>query len=124
LYPGPEFYTGGHAADLGMLFFGTTTASAKEAMDHLRLQGCEIDGMRLKAAPFSQEVLDFILEHETVFVVEQNRDGQMRNILINELEIDPRRLISVLNYDGFPITADNIIRQVNSHIPQTQNAAS
>jgi len=124
LVPGPEFYTHGNGADLGMLFFGTTTASAKEAMDHLRIQGCEIDGMRLKAAPFSQEVLDFILEHETVFVVEQNRDGQMRNILINELEIDPRRLISVLNYDGFPITADNIIRQVNSHIPQTQTASS
>jgi len=124
LVPGPEFYTHGNAADLGMLFFGTTTASAKEAMDHLRIQGCEIDGMRLKAAPFSQEVLDFILEHEAVFVVEQNRDGQMRNILINELEIDPRRLISVLNYDGFPITADNIIRQVNSHIPQPQTASS
>ena len=122
IVPGPEFYSGGNAADLGMLFFGTTTASAKEAMDHLRLQGCEIDGMRLKAAPFSQEVLDYILDHETVFVVEQNRDGQMRNVLINELEIDPRRLVSVLNYDGFPITADNIIRQVNSHIPLQQNA--
>lgn len=123
LVPAPEFYSNGNQADIGMIFFGTTTASAKEAIDHLRMQGNEVDGMRLKAAPFSQEVLDFILEHETVFVVEQNRDGQMRNVLINELEVDPRRLIAVLNYDGFPITADNIIRQVNSHIPQPQSAS-
>jgi 2-oxoglutarate ferredoxin oxidoreductase subunit alpha len=124
LVPAPEFYINGNAADIGMIFFGTTTASAKEAMDQLRIQGFEIDGMRIKSAPFSQEVLDFILEHETVFVVEQNRDGQMRSVLINELEIDPRRLVAVLNYDGFPITADNIIRQVNSHIPQPQTASS
>jgi 2-oxoglutarate ferredoxin oxidoreductase subunit alpha len=122
LVPAPEFNLQKNGADAGMIFFGTSTASATEAIDHLRQQGLEIDGMRLKAAPFSQQVLDFILDHEAVFVVEQNRDGQMRNILISELEIDPRRLIAVLNYDGFPITADHIIRQVNSHIPQPQNA--
>ena len=122
LVPGPEFYSYGENPDFGMIFFGTTTQSAVEALDALKQQGLEINGMRLKATPFSQQVLDFILEHETVFVVEQNRDGQMRSILINELEVDPRKLISVLNYDGFPITADNIMRQVNSHVPQQQNA--
>lgn len=124
LVPAPEFYTARQGTDVGMIFFGTTTLSAIEAMDELKSQGIPLDGMRLKAAPFSQQVLDFILDHEQVFVVEQNRDGQLRNILINELEIDPRRLISVLNYDGFPITADNIIRQIHQHIPQPQTAAS
>lgn len=122
LVPSPEFYSDPSGSDTGMLFFGTTTDSAREAMDILRSQGISLDGMRLKAAPFPQSVIDFIMDHETVFVVEQNRDGQMRSILINELEIDPRRLVSILNYDGFPITADHIIRQVHSHIPQPQTA--
>jgi 2-oxoglutarate/2-oxoacid ferredoxin oxidoreductase subunit alpha len=54
----------------------------------------------------------FIAEHDKVFVVEQNRDGQMRSMLINELEIDPARLIAVLHYDGTPITARFIARAI------------
>lgn len=123
LVPPPQFYNDPNGAEVGMLFFGTTTDSALEAIDKLREQGIHMDGMRLKAAPFPQSVIDYILDHETIYVVEQNRDGQMRSILINELEIDPRRLVAVLNFDGFPITADNIIRQVHSHIPQPQKAA-
>ncbi len=122
IVPAPQFYPDPEGAEVGMLFFGTTTDSALEAIDKLREQGIRMDGMRLKAAPFPQAVIDYILDHETIYVVEQNRDGQMRSILINELEIDPRRLVAVLNFDGFPITADNIIRQVHSHIPQPQNA--
>lgn len=122
LVPTPQFYPDPSGSDVGMLFFGTTTDSALEAIDMLRTQGIQVDGMRLKAAPFPQAVMDFITDHDTVFVVEQNRDAQLRSILINELEIDPRRLVAVLNYDGFPITADNIIRQVHNHMPQPQNA--
>jgi 2-oxoglutarate ferredoxin oxidoreductase subunit alpha len=123
IVPKPEFYPDHRGAEMGMIFFGTTTQSALEALDHLREQGLQIDGMRLRSTPFTQEVIDFILDHESIFVVEQNRDGQMRSILINELEIDPRRLVAVLNYDGFPITAANIMRQVNAYIPQLQQAA-
>lgn len=122
IVPAPQFYPDPAGADAGMLFFGTTMDSALEAIDKLRAQGINMDGIRLKAAPFSQEVIDFVLDHETIYVVEQNRDGQMRSILINELDIDPRRLVAVLNYDGFPITADFIIRQIHSHVPQPQNA--
>lgn len=122
IVPGPQFYPEPDGAEAGMLFFGTSTDSALEAIDKLRAQGIRMDGMRLKAAPFPQSVVDFILEHEIVYVVEQNRDGQMRSILINELEIDPQRLIPVLNFDGFPITADYIIRKIHSHVPQPQNA--
>ena len=57
------------------------------------------------AFPFGDEVLEFIAAHEQVFVVEQNRDAQLRTLLINELEIDPKKLVSVLHYDGTPITA-------------------
>lgn len=123
LVPPPEFYPDANGSDFGMIFFGTTTDSALEAMTLLRKEDIRVDGMRLKAAPFPQSVIDFILDHEFVFVIEQNRDGQMRSILINELEIDPRRLKAVLNYDGMPITADNIIRQIFEHIPQPQTAS-
>ena len=122
IVPKPEFFMDERGADIGVIFFGTTTQSALEAIDNLRLQGLQLNAMRIKATPFTQEVIDFILDHDSIFVIEQNRDGQMRSILINELEIDPRRLVAILNYDGFPITADNIMRQVNSHIPQPQHA--
>jgi 2-oxoglutarate/2-oxoacid ferredoxin oxidoreductase subunit alpha len=123
IVPAPEFYPAEGSAEYGMLFFGTTTDSALEAKEMLRREDIHLDGMRLKAAPFPQSVIDFILDHEVVFVIEQNRDAQMRSILINELEIDPRRLKAVLNYDGMPITADNIIRQIYQHIPQPQSEA-
>jgi 2-oxoglutarate ferredoxin oxidoreductase subunit alpha len=123
IVPEPQFYQNGQTSDIGLIFFGTTTDSALEAMALLKKEDVIVDGMRLKAAPFNQSVVDFILEHETVFVIEQNRDGQLRSILINELEIDPRRLKAILNYDGMPITADNIIRQLYQHIPQPQSAS-
>ena len=63
LVPAPEFYPDPSGSDTGMLFFGTTTDSAREAMDILRSQGIALDGMRLKAAPFPQSVMDFILDH-------------------------------------------------------------
>lgn len=122
LVPAPEFYQN-QESDIGLIFFGTTTDSALEAMKLLRNNDIVIDAMRLKAAPFPQSVIDFILEHETVFVIEQNRDAQMRSILVNELDIDPRRLKSVLNYDGMPITADHIIREIYQYIPQPQTAS-
>jgi 2-oxoglutarate ferredoxin oxidoreductase subunit alpha len=61
--------------------------------------------LRLRGFPFGEEVESFIAEHDKIFVVEQNRDGQMRSLLINELEIDPKKLVKVLHYDGTPITA-------------------
>jgi 2-oxoglutarate ferredoxin oxidoreductase subunit alpha len=68
-------------------------------------QGVPLDLLRLRGFPFGDEVEEFIAEHDTVFVVEQNRDGQMRSLLINELEIDPKKLVKILHYDGTPITA-------------------
>jgi 2-oxoglutarate ferredoxin oxidoreductase subunit alpha len=67
----------------------------------------------VRAFPFADEVIDFILSHDQVFVVEQNRDAQLKTLLINEGAIDPARLISVLHYDGTPITARFIIDEVS-----------
>jgi 2-oxoglutarate ferredoxin oxidoreductase subunit alpha len=91
---------------LGAIYFGSTGAPMTEADEMLtREHGVTLDLLRLRAFPFGAEVEAFIAEHDKIFVVEQNRDGQMRTLLINELEIDPKKLIRVLHYDGTPITA-------------------
>ena len=71
--------------------------------------GIDLDMLRVRAFPFADEVIDFILAHDQVFVVEQNRDAQLQTLLVNEGAIDPARLISVLHYDGTPITARFIV---------------
>jgi 2-oxoglutarate ferredoxin oxidoreductase subunit alpha len=110
--PGAEFYQEKDKSRYGIVFFGTSTYAALEALDHLDQAGIALDAMRIKSAPFDQDVADFIERHDQVYVVEQNRDGQMRSILINELEINPKKLIPVLNYDGMPITAEAIRGQI------------
>lgn len=92
-------------ASLGLVFFGSTTPAAYEAIERLRNQGVIINSMRLRAFPFQQEVLDFIHNHELVFVIEQNRDGQMRTLLINEGNLPPHKLISITSYDGLPVAS-------------------
>ena len=91
---------------LGAIYFGSSSAPMTEA-DELLIheQGVTLDLLRLRGFPFGEEVEAFIAEHDKVFVVEQNRDGQMRSLLINELEIDPKKLVKILHYDGTPITA-------------------
>jgi 2-oxoglutarate ferredoxin oxidoreductase subunit alpha len=69
--------------------------------------------MRVCAFPFPDSVRKFIANHDKLFVVEQNRDAQMRTMLINELEIDPAKLVRVLHYDGTPITARFIISTIH-----------
>ena len=77
-----------------------------------------VDLMRVRAFPFPEEVMDFIADHDHVFVVEQNESAQLRTLLINEGDIDPKRLIRVLHYDGTPITARFIARRIADIIQQ------
>lgn len=112
IVPPAELYQDGQQSDAGMIFFGTTTYAALEAMDLMNKEGLSIDALRLKSFPFGEEVEQFVAQHDRIFVIEQNRDAQMRTLLINELNVDPRKLIPVLNYDGMPITADRIRGQI------------
>ena len=112
LVPSPVMYQKENTSDYGLIFFGTTLFSALEVMDLLRGDGMPIDGLCIKAFPFPDEVLAFIESHEKIFVVEQNRDAQFRSLLVNELEVHPKKLIKVLNFDGMPITADTILNQI------------
>ena len=88
----------------GVLYFGSTTPAMHEALDALEAQGIHLDGLRLRGFPFGQEVLDFVASHEQVFVVEQNRDAQLRTLLLSETGFDAAKLTPVLHYDGTPIT--------------------
>jgi len=81
-----------------------------------------LDTLRLRAFPFPEAVAKFIAEHEQVFVVEQNRDAQMRAMLINELAVDPAHLLAVLHYDGTPITARFIIDAIGTRIAERSAA--
>lgn len=110
--PAPELYQEKLGSRDGMIFFGTSTYAALEALDQLEADGMPLDALRIKAIPFNDTVRDFIAHHDRVYVVEQNRDAQMRSLLINELDVNPLRLVPVLNYDGFPITAETIRKQV------------
>ena len=103
-------------ARFGALQFGSTAPAMAEAHDALEDDGIAIDVMRVRAFPFPDSVREFIAAHDAVFVIEQNRDAQMRALLINELGIDPSRLIAVLHYDGTPITARFIHDWISARI--------
>jgi 2-oxoglutarate ferredoxin oxidoreductase subunit alpha len=105
----------------GAIFFGSTSPAMAEAVEALHADGIALDTLRLRAFPFPESVREFIDAHESVFVVEQNRDGQMRSLLVNEFGIDPARLIAVLHYDGTPITARFIAGAISASVrPQSQ----
>ena len=99
-----------------MIFFGSTSPPMTEALDSLDEQGLNVDALRVRAFPFNDEVTRFIAAHERVFVVEQNRDAQLRTLLMNECSIDPAKLLPVLHYDGTPITARFIVREIASRL--------
>jgi 2-oxoglutarate ferredoxin oxidoreductase subunit alpha len=90
---------------LGAIYYGSTSPAIAEADLMLAEQGIHLDLLRVRGFPFGDEVASFIDAHDHVFVVEQNRDGQLRSLLVNELEIDPKKLGKVVHYDGTPISA-------------------
>jgi 2-oxoglutarate ferredoxin oxidoreductase subunit alpha len=96
----------------GILYYGSTSPAMNEALASFDAQGLYLDALRLRAFPFADEILDFIAAHEHVFVVEQNRDAQLRTLLMAEGNIDPAKLLPVLHYDGTPVTARFIIREI------------
>ncbi len=102
----------------GAIHFGSTSPAMDEAIERLQGDGIALDTLRLRAFPFPEAVRAFIDAHESVFVVEQNRDGQMRNLLVDEFGIDPLRLVAVLHYDGTPITARFIADAIAGRVGQ------
>ena len=119
LVPQPVLRFGDEPSRLGVIYYGSTSPAMREALDVLHAQAIHLDALRLRAFPFPQVVPDFIAAHDRVFVVEQNRDAQMRSLLINQLEADPARLPAVLHYDGTPITARFIVAAIRKALGAT-----
>jgi 2-oxoglutarate/2-oxoacid ferredoxin oxidoreductase subunit alpha len=116
LVPQPMVRAAVRKTRLGVIYFGSTAPAMDEALVALAGEGIHLDAMRLRAFPFPASVNEFIAGHDHVFVVEQNRDAQMRTLLINELEVDPLSLLAVLHYDGTPITARFITTAITKHV--------
>lgn len=100
-------------AEVSLLAYGTSEAAAQEARDVLREKGVETNYLRVRALPFSQEVHDFVAKSERVYVVDQNRDGQMQELLRLDLEASQiAKLRSIRHYDGLPLDAVTLIEGV------------
>jgi 2-oxoglutarate ferredoxin oxidoreductase subunit alpha len=112
LVPQPIVRPALQKAAFGAIHFGSTSPAMAEAIDVLEVQDLHLDTLRLRAFPFPESVRQFVLGHEQVFVVEQNRDAQLRSLLINEFNLDPARIVPILHYDGTPITARFIARAI------------
>lgn len=124
LVPSPRIKIRDPQGPLGALFFGTTTHAAYEAIGSLMAQGVAINSLRLRAFPLQDEVIEFINRHETVFVIEQNRDGQMRTMLIGEGDFSPKKLVSILNFDGLPITAACVEAKIKALLLEKKQSSS
>ena len=120
--PAPQVYQNSNRSSYGIIFFGTSTYAAEEAMDVLKEKKIDVDALRLRSFPFNKTVESFVNSHDKIFVIEQNRDAQMKSLMTIEMGIDPHKLISVLNYDGMPITSDNIVAQVTKNISSSNGS--
>jgi 2-oxoglutarate/2-oxoacid ferredoxin oxidoreductase subunit alpha len=122
--PAPVIRNAKAKTRFGAIYFGSSTAAMNEAVATLEDDGLHLDLMRLRAFPFSEAVSEFINAHDQVFIIEQNRDAQMRMLLVNECGIDPARFISILNYDGTPVTARFIIGEIAGRMTMTSREAA
>jgi 2-oxoglutarate/2-oxoacid ferredoxin oxidoreductase subunit alpha len=123
LVPKPAIRTLSSKSRLGIINFGSTDPAVREALALMAREGYGINHMRLRAFPFSDEVKDFIERHEFLFVVEQNRDAQMRHLLIAEAGIPAEKLVAVTNYDGLPLTAGFIMEEVLAVLERNSRVA-
>ena len=112
LVPAPVLKRAAQPTRAGVVWYGSTGAAMAESLVGLAAQGVHLDQLRIRAFPFADAVVDFVNEHDHVFVVEQNRDAQLKMLLVNECAIDPAKLVSVLHYDGNPLTARFVTREI------------
>jgi len=112
LVPQPVLTPAKHPARFGCIYYGSTTPAMHESLETLAGQGIYVNALRVRGFPFADEIFDFVASHSKVFVVEQNRDAQLKHLLVNDAGINPASLISVLHYDGTPITARYITKEI------------
>jgi 2-oxoglutarate ferredoxin oxidoreductase subunit alpha len=116
LVPRPLQANAAKPTKFGVIYFGSTSPPMDEAIGMLEANGQSLDRMRIRAFPFHSSIASFLADHDFVFVVEQNRDAQLRTLIVNECNVDPVRLVPILHYDGTPITARFIASAIRDHI--------
>ena len=102
---------------LGMIYLGTTTSAIQEVLDSLAKKGISLDTLRIKSFPFHKNIKEFIDSHILVYVIEQNRDAQLKSLLKIELNANEDQLHSILSYNGILITAQHIEREILESMP-------
>ena len=113
IVPKPVLIPAKQPARFGAIFYGSTSPAMNEALELLAERGIYINALRVRAFPFQDEIADFCASHSKVFVIEQNRDAQLKLLLVNEAHINPAILIPILHYDGTPITARFISMEIS-----------
>jgi len=113
LVPAPVRQDAPKATKYGVIYFGSSTSAMDEAILALNEKNILLDRLRIRAYPFNDTVIDFIKSHDRVYVVEQNRDAQLKTLLLDTGKVDPQKLISVLHYDGNPVTARFIVNDIS-----------
>jgi len=116
LVPQPVLHAASEPTRHGVIYYGSTGPAMDEALKLMDGEGTHVDALRIRAFPFPKAVEEFIDSHDTVFVVEQNESAQLRTMLINELETNPKKLVKVLHYDGTPITARFIAGRITDAV--------
>src|SRR5712692_602257 len=116
LVPRPLQASAAKPTKYGVIYYGSTSPAMDEAIHMIEARGQSLNRLRVRGFPFHSSVTSFVADHDFVFVVEQNRDGQLRSLIVNECGIDPIRLVPILHYDGTPITARFIARAIGDHI--------
>lgn len=124
LVPLPKIDQRDKTSKLGVICYGGTIHAVNEALDLLEKDGYKLNVLRLCAFPFGSDVAAFAAAHERIFVVEQNRDAQMRSLLITEAGIAAEKLVPVLNYDGMPLNANFVKVRIQSAIETNENVAN
>jgi 2-oxoglutarate ferredoxin oxidoreductase subunit alpha len=103
-------------ARTGLITIGGCDAAVREAVDTLAAQGVPMDYMRIRGFPFDQPVEAFIAAHDYCYVVEQNRDAQLRSLLVLETAAPKEKLRSILSYGGFPLSASIVVEAVTNGV--------
>ena len=106
----------------GILTLGSGDGGCKEALDRLAAQNIKLNYCRVKAFPFTDAVREFIDQHDTVYVVEQNRDAQLRTLLVEDIDADKDKLVPILHYDGMPLNAGSVVDGILSEIKKGRAA--
>jgi 2-oxoglutarate/2-oxoacid ferredoxin oxidoreductase subunit alpha len=109
---------------VGIVSVGSCDGAIREALDVLDAQKIDVDYMRVKAFPFGTEVEAFLKNHETIFVVEQNRDAQLKMLLTLETAVEKSKLFSILSYSGLPMSAQPIVDEIRAKLAEAPRLAA